>query len=372
MDSDPAATAQDAGTANQDQAAIAAQMADDAVTTVPSNEPAELMPEDSHITITALPTEPIETDEPVEPVPEPPQDRSPSPSGNRKKRKRSTEAIEIDPALLDTGPSSRFVSPPAMVAPAPAPPPDDKIFRGLAFYVDVSTKNRTEILRDIKVSQASVHVGDFSNQLTIVERWRYDRGRLPRRHSCPCTALPRQQGQMGRPRRDLCTPGSLVCLCRMDPTVYQWEAATTRVCPLHTRRRAGCSHRTIRSDPNRERRAERRGWAEHTADRLDTTGNRGRAVGRGNRHHHHARVRYNGQAGSEGRSTQGRVPREEGDPVSIIHCLYVRVTDERSTAYTLRNSGSESIAIGQHAPTASAAYRQKKRPRRSRPWSRRR
>lgn len=83
---------------------------------------------------------------------------------SRKKRKRDVsrplQLDTLDTSMLDTGPSSRFQSPPPSTSavktqpPFPEPaerPADGKIFRGLAFFVDLSIKNRSDLLKDIKV-----------------------------------------------------------------------------------------------------------------------------------------------------------------------------------------------------------------------------
>ena len=57
------------------------------------------------------------------------------------------QAEDFDILMLDTGPSSQFQSP------APQPPiVEGKIFSGLVFWVDLSMKNRGDLLKEIKVS----------------------------------------------------------------------------------------------------------------------------------------------------------------------------------------------------------------------------
>ena len=57
------------------------------------------------------------------------------------------EAEDFDISMLDSGPSSQFQSP------APQPPiVEGKIFNGLVFWVDLSMKNRGDLLKEIKVS----------------------------------------------------------------------------------------------------------------------------------------------------------------------------------------------------------------------------
>lgn len=53
---------------------------------------------------------------------------------------------DIDISMLDSGPSSQFKSPP------PRPPVvEGKIFSGLVFWLDLSMKNRGDLLKEIKV-----------------------------------------------------------------------------------------------------------------------------------------------------------------------------------------------------------------------------
>lgn len=57
------------------------------------------------------------------------------------------QAEDFDISMLDSGPSSQFQSP------APQPPiVEGKIFSGLVFWVDLSMKNRGDLLKEIKVS----------------------------------------------------------------------------------------------------------------------------------------------------------------------------------------------------------------------------
>jgi hypothetical protein len=77
-----------------------------------------------------------------------------STSASTKKRKSATASVagtaDIDVAMLDSGPSSRFQSP----APRPSQPTpvvEGKIFSGLVFWVDLSIKNRGDLLKEIKV-----------------------------------------------------------------------------------------------------------------------------------------------------------------------------------------------------------------------------
>jgi hypothetical protein len=56
------------------------------------------------------------------------------------------EEEDFDISMLDSGPSSQFQSPP------PRPPVvEGKIFSGLVFWVDLSMKNRGDLLKEIKV-----------------------------------------------------------------------------------------------------------------------------------------------------------------------------------------------------------------------------
>lgn len=84
---------------------------------------------------------------------------------SRKKRKRSgTEMLDV--TMLDSGPSSRFVSPSADISTSQSPVittqplEDDKIFRGLSIFVDLATKNRSDRLKEIKVCPLSFHIQD--------------------------------------------------------------------------------------------------------------------------------------------------------------------------------------------------------------------
>jgi hypothetical protein len=75
------------------------------------------------------------------------------------------EEEDFDISMLDSGPSSQFQSPP------PRPPVvEGKIFSGLVFWVDLSMKNRGDLLKEIKVSW---HFSSQVIQLTcrlLVER----------------------------------------------------------------------------------------------------------------------------------------------------------------------------------------------------------
>jgi hypothetical protein len=77
-------------------------------------------------------------------------------SSNRKGKRRSIisvdegEGEEMDFSMLDSGPSSRFQSPPPPPPPIPQVP-NGKMFAGLTFWVDLAVKNRGDLLKDIKV-----------------------------------------------------------------------------------------------------------------------------------------------------------------------------------------------------------------------------
>lgn len=76
------------------------------------------------------------------------------------KRKRDGSMAMLDVTMLDSGPSSQFTSSPAdleistlsAVQPqSTQTPSDDKIFNGLSIFVDLAIKNRSDLLKDIKV-----------------------------------------------------------------------------------------------------------------------------------------------------------------------------------------------------------------------------
>lgn len=77
---------------------------------------------------------------------------------SRKRRKRNSDDSArpdmLDVSMIESGPSSQFQSPPpadTLASPLSVAPPS-KIFQGLAFYVDLATKNRSDILKELKVS----------------------------------------------------------------------------------------------------------------------------------------------------------------------------------------------------------------------------
>lgn len=94
------------------------------------------------------------------PVAESPQAQSPSQPSRKRRKPNSDEngrSVMLDISMLDSGPSSRFQSPPAEVASQvvlPPPQPSDvRIFEDLSFYVDLATKNRSDILKELKASE---------------------------------------------------------------------------------------------------------------------------------------------------------------------------------------------------------------------------
>jgi hypothetical protein len=60
---------------------------------------------------------------------------------------------DLDISMLDSGPSSRFQSPKPIAA---TPVVQGKIFAGLMFWVDLSLKNRGDLLKEIKVCHALI------------------------------------------------------------------------------------------------------------------------------------------------------------------------------------------------------------------------
>jgi hypothetical protein len=93
-------------------------------------------------------------EEPLSSKPQPsrsPRDEDTSrPSSSRQGKMSAAASLaeeeDLDISMLDSGPSSQFQSPP------PRPPVvEGKIFSGLVFWVDLSMKNRGDLLKEIKV-----------------------------------------------------------------------------------------------------------------------------------------------------------------------------------------------------------------------------
>jgi hypothetical protein len=85
------------------------------------------------------------------------------PSGSRRRSGpvfSAAEEEEMGFTMLDSDPSPRFLSQPPVSVVAPpataAPVTNGKIFDGFIFWVDLSVKNRGDLLKDIKVCQPSV------------------------------------------------------------------------------------------------------------------------------------------------------------------------------------------------------------------------
>lgn len=96
------------------------------------------------------------------------------PLKKKRRRRNSMEMLDkLDVATLDSGPSSQFASPqpeqeaeveadsatsPTIqlrASQTPMTSVDDKVFRGLSVFVDLAVKNRSDLLKEIKVSQGS-------------------------------------------------------------------------------------------------------------------------------------------------------------------------------------------------------------------------
>jgi len=104
--------------------------------------------------------------------------------GKRKSAATSLLGDDFDITMLDSGPSSRFQSPPAPPAPTVQPVPvagDGRLFSGLVFWVDLGMKNRGDLLKEIKVC---MNVSSSYDKLTLIDgRWK-DRGGLRRCDTC--------------------------------------------------------------------------------------------------------------------------------------------------------------------------------------------
>lgn len=92
---------------------------------------------------------------------------STQPSRKRRRRGGAADMLDtLDVTTLDSGPSPQFASPqpeaeaesstsPAIqirASQTPVTPVDDKVFRGLSIFVDLAIKNRSDLLKEIKVS----------------------------------------------------------------------------------------------------------------------------------------------------------------------------------------------------------------------------
>jgi hypothetical protein len=81
---------------------------------------------------------------------------SPVAKGKRKRKSAATSLAygdddDLDITMLDTGPSSQFQSPPPPIMQPMPVLNDGRLFSGLVFWVDLSMKNRGDLLKEIKV-----------------------------------------------------------------------------------------------------------------------------------------------------------------------------------------------------------------------------